>query len=52
MVIETGDIENGGTDCLITLQFFGSNGTATPITLSKKEDIFERANVDNFDVRI
>ena len=48
--METGDRESAGTDCRITLQFFGAKGAAAPITLSKQEDNFERANKDTFQV--
>ena len=50
LMVETGDRESAGTDCRITLQFFGAKGAASSITLSKQEDNFERANKDLFNV--
>ena len=44
--MQTGDLENAGTDCRVCLVLFGLNGTSAPIYLKKDEDTLERASMD------
>ncbi|XP_063722696.1 lipoxygenase homology domain-containing protein 1-like isoform X2 [Symsagittifera roscoffensis] len=50
--VQTGDLENAGTDCRVCLVLFGLNGTSAPIYLKKDEDTLERASMDIHQVEI
>ena len=42
----TGDVQNGGTDAVITMCVFGSSGYTSDIVLEKNGERFERGRED------
>lgn len=46
LTVVTGNVKEAGTDQVITLTVFGSNGKSAPIVLDKLGDRFERGRED------
>lgn len=44
----TGDIENAGCDCDISLKLFGTTGSSSEHVIKKDEGQFERGTIDRF----
>ena len=51
MTIITGDIPRSGTDSNVTVKFFGSKGNSSDIFIEKIENRFDRASIDQLNVR-
>uniref|UniRef100_A0A3Q3VSS6 PLAT domain-containing protein n=1 Tax=Mola mola TaxID=94237 RepID=A0A3Q3VSS6_MOLML len=52
VTVVTGDVQNAGTDTLIYMTVFGSNGSTEEMLLHKNEDRFERGQEDTFNMEI
>lgn len=46
----TGDVDNAGIDCDVSLKLFGTNGSSSEHVIKKEEGYFERAAIDAFQV--
>ena len=45
--IQTGDVEEAGTDCDVSLKLFGTEGSSSDFLIKKQEGYFERGAIDN-----
>ncbi|CAL8278491.1 unnamed protein product [Merluccius merluccius] len=50
--VQTGDVQNAGTDTEIYMSVFGTNGSTEEMFLQKNEDRFERGQLDTFNLEI
>nr|CAH8854289.1 unnamed protein product [Trichobilharzia regenti] len=50
--ISTADLEKAGTDCSVTIQIFGTNGTSNSYILEKTSNRFNRGITDNISVEM
>ena len=50
VTIYTGDVENAGCDCDVSLKLFGTTGSSSEHVIKKQEGNFERAAIDPFQV--
>lgn len=50
VTIQTGDIEEAGTDCDVTLKLYGTEGSSSDHVIRKGEGMFERGSIDNLQV--
>jgi len=48
VTIYTGDVENAGCDCDVSLKLFGTTGSSSEHVIKKEEGHFERASIDMF----
>ena len=48
VTIRTGDVDDAGCDCDISLKLFGTNGSSSDHIIQKDEGNFDRAAIDTF----
>uniref|UniRef100_A0A7N8X6X4 Lipoxygenase homology PLAT domains 1a n=1 Tax=Mastacembelus armatus TaxID=205130 RepID=A0A7N8X6X4_9TELE len=52
VTVVTGDVQHAGTDTMIFMTVFGTNGSTEEMLLLKNEDRFERGQEDTFNMEI
>uniref|UniRef100_H2ZAW5 PLAT domain-containing protein n=1 Tax=Ciona savignyi TaxID=51511 RepID=H2ZAW5_CIOSA len=55
ITLHTGNVDNAGTDCTITLSVYGSKGNSPDITVKKSEEdgvLLERGSIDTINVEL
>ncbi|WP_165975634.1 PLAT/LH2 domain-containing protein [Actinomadura rubrisoli] len=48
ITVETGNIENSGTDANVSITLYGDDGSAGPVRLDDSRDNFENGAIDRF----
>ncbi|REF00729.1 PLAT/LH2 domain-containing protein [Thermomonospora umbrina] len=48
IIVETGNIENSGTDADVSITLYGDAGSAGPVKLDDGRDNFENGAIDHF----